>query len=323
MTVAHVQDFTGIDGTAASATSTATVTAGSLLTCLVQNSSSSVNVTVTDNKGNTWTQDAYVNGSGGSYAWCSVWSAPNCAAGSTTVTVSQNDSFPRQFSCSISEFSGVATSSYVDVVGTDFDDPVGANPYGVSGSGVTIASGSVGLLVFAFDRSPSGASATGYTSISNTNTWMLTGWQIFASGASGHRAQSSTGAAVFSGAALVAYKAAAGAAATATTLSGPSSGTTGVASTNFTVGANGTITGTVTVTPGDAANGGTFTPTSVAISSGTPTATFTYTPASTGVKTISISDNGGLTDATSISYTSNAGATAHTPAFYQTFIAGR
>ena len=113
-------------------------------------------------------------------------------------------------------------------------------------------------------------------------------------------------------------------AATATTLSGPSSGTTGVASTNFTVGANGTITGTVTVTPGDAANGGTFTPTSVAISSGTPTATFTYTPASTGVKTISISDDGGLTDATSISYTSNAGGgSVRTPAFYQTFIAGR
>lgn len=117
---------------------------------------------------------------------------------------------------------------------------------------------------------------------------------------------------------------ASGGAATATTLSGPSSGTTGVASTNFTVGANGTITGTVTVTPGDAANGGTFTPTTVAISSGTPTATFTYTPASTGVKTISISDDGGLTDATSISYTSNAGGgSVRTPAFYQTFIAGR
>lgn len=101
--------------------------------------------------------------------------------------------------------------------------------------------------------------------------------------------------------------------ATATTLSGPSSGTTGVASTNFTVGANGTITGTVTVTPSDAANGGTFTPTSVAISSGTPTATFTYTPASTGVKTISISDDGGLTDATPLSYTSNAAADTTAP----------
>jgi hypothetical protein len=94
---------------------------------------------------------------------------------------------------------------------------------------------------------------------------------------------------------------ASGSAATATTLSGPSSGTTGVASTNFTVGANGTITGTVTVTPADGGDGGTFTPTTVAISSGTPTGTFTYTPASTGVKTISISDDGGLTDAGSLS----------------------
>lgn len=102
-------------------------------------------------------------------------------------------------------------------------------------------------------------------------------------------------------------------AATATTLSGPSSGTTGVASTNFTVGANGTITGTVTVTPSDAGNGGTFTPTTVAISSGTPTATFTYTPASTGSKTISISDDGGLTDATSLTYTSNAPADTTAP----------
>ncbi|MDP2323529.1 MAG: hypothetical protein Q8N51_05810 [Gammaproteobacteria bacterium] len=107
---------------------------------------------------------------------------------------------------------------------------------------------------------------------------------------------------------------AAGGGATATTLSGPSSGTTGVASTNFTVGANGTITGTVTVTPSDAADGGTFTPTSVAISSGTPTATFTYTPASVGVKTISISDDGGLTDATPLSYTSNAAVSGYAPA---------
>lgn len=97
--------------------------------------------------------------------------------------------------------------------------------------------------------------------------------------------------------------------ATATTLSGPSSGTTGVASSNFTAGANGEITGTVTVTPSDAGNGGTFTPTTVAISSGTPTATFTYTPASTGSKTISISDNGGLTDATPLTYTATAAPT--------------
>ena len=108
--------------------------------------------------------------------------------------------------------------------------------------------------------------------------------------------------------------------ATATTLSGPTSGTVGVASTNFTVGANGAITGTVTVTPSDGGAGGTFTPTSVAISSGTPTATFTYTAASSGAKTISISDNGGLTDASSITFTA---ATAGTPVAFTGTVPGQ
>lgn len=111
----------------------------------------------------------------------------------------------------------------------------------------------------------------------------------------------------------IALAPAAGGGATATTLSGPSAGTVSVASTSFTVGANGTITGTVIVTPSDAANGGTFTPTTVSISSGTPTGTFTYTPASTGVKTISTTNNGALTNPTSISYTSNAAASTYNP----------
>ena len=102
------------------------------------------------------------------------------------------------------------------------------------------------------------------------------------------------------------------AAATAATMSGPTSGTTGVASTNFTAGANGGITGTVIITPSDAANGGTFTPTTVSISSASPTATFTYTPGSTGAKTISITNNSGLTNPASITYTSNA---ASSPAY--------
>ena len=102
--------------------------------------------------------------------------------------------------------------------------------------------------------------------------------------------------------------------ATATTIpTYPSSGTVGVASTNFTVGANGTITGTVIITPSDGGGGGTFTPTTVSISSGTPTGTFTYTPSSTGVKTISTTNNGGLANAASLSYTSNAAGGDTTP----------
>jgi alpha-beta hydrolase superfamily lysophospholipase len=97
--------------------------------------------------------------------------------------------------------------------------------------------------------------------------------------------------------------------ATGTTLSGPSSGTVGTASTNFTVGVSptgGDITGTVVVTPNDGGAGGTFSPTTVSLTNGSPTGTFTYTPSTTGARTISITDNGGLTDATGVTYTSNA-----------------
>jgi len=67
--------------------------------------------------------------------------------------------------------------------------------------------------------------------------------------------------------------------ATAITLTNasPNSGVVGVASNNFTVGANESLSSSVTVNPNDAGASGTFTPTSVTISSGTPTATFTYT----------------------------------------------
>lgn len=103
-----------------------------------------------------------------------------------------------------------------------------------------------------------------------------------------------------------------GGAATAITLSGPSSGINNVASTNFTVGANGTITGTVIFTPTSSAGTGSFTPTTVSISAGTPTATFTYTPTSVGARNINGTNNGGLTAPANVAYTSNAAATAIT-----------
>lgn len=75
--------------------------------------------------------------------------------------------------------------------------------------------------------------------------------------------------------------------ATAFLLAGPSGGDVGANSTIFTVGANGTISGTLVVTPTSSA-GGTFTPSTVSLTSGNPTATFTYNPASSGVKSINV-----------------------------------
>jgi hypothetical protein len=100
--------------------------------------------------------------------------------------------------------------------------------------------------------------------------------------------------------------------ATAITLEGPSGGLVAVASTPFVVGANGSITGTRTVTPSDGGDGGTFTPTSVEISTGAPTAEFTYTPDSPGVKSITLSNDGGLTNPAAHPYTATAAAVAPT-----------
>lgn len=95
-------------------------------------------------------------------------------------------------------------------------------------------------------------------------------------------------------------------AATTIRLTGPTAGDAGVASTNFTVDADGIITGTITVSLSDGGDGGTFTPSSVAISAGTPSATFTYTPGSAGSKTLTLTNNGGLANPGGWGYTAAA-----------------
>lgn len=94
---------------------------------------------------------------------------------------------------------------------------------------------------------------------------------------------------------------------TAVTLTGPTSGTVGQASANFTVGTDNPVqSGSVVVTPSDGGNGGTFTPTTVTLTSSATTATFTYTAATSGIKTISVTNNASLTNPSNISYTASA-----------------
>jgi hypothetical protein len=117
----------------------------------------------------------------------------------------------------------------------------------------------------------------------------------------------------------------AGSPASGVTLAGPTSGTVSTASTDFTVGVTpvgGTITGTVVVTPSDGGAGGTFSPTSVSLTSASPSGTFTYTPASTGAKTISVSNNGSLSNPTNITYTAAAAATVPAAPTIGTAVAG-
>lgn len=97
--------------------------------------------------------------------------------------------------------------------------------------------------------------------------------------------------------------------ATSYTLTGPTpaEGEVGDPSGNFTVTPNGAFTGTIT--PDDDADGGTFTPTSLTWSGTSEAQTFTYTPASSGTKSIGATDDGGLTDPSDVSYLAFVAAT--------------
>lgn len=96
--------------------------------------------------------------------------------------------------------------------------------------------------------------------------------------------------------------------ATTYTFTGPSGGGVGAPSTNFTVAfaASTAFATNVIVTPSDGGGGGAFTPTTVTLTADTAaaSATFTYTPATSGVKTLSVTNNGGLSNPSNLSYTS-------------------
>lgn len=95
--------------------------------------------------------------------------------------------------------------------------------------------------------------------------------------------------------------------ATTYTLTGPSTGTVGTATSNFTVQASGHLSSSVTVTPNDSSHLGTFSPTSVTLASGTNTsATFTYTPLYYGGPfNIATTNSSTLTDPSAIAFTSS------------------
>lgn len=96
---------------------------------------------------------------------------------------------------------------------------------------------------------------------------------------------------------------------TTLTLSGPSSGIVNGTSAVFTVGTSGPVSANIVVTPSSGSGGGTFTPATITLTTAAPTATFTYTPATTGVKTISVSNTQGLTNPANITYTAAASFT--------------
>jgi hypothetical protein len=90
---------------------------------------------------------------------------------------------------------------------------------------------------------------------------------------------------------------------------GPTWGLVGVPSGIFGVSlgiGTGTLPSPVTVTPNDGGRGGTFTPSSFTLDNNARGAVFTYTAATAGAITISLANNGSLTNPAGWTYTANA-----------------
>ncbi len=88
----------------------------------------------------------------------------------------------------------------------------------------------------------------------------------------------------------------------------PASGAPGVASANFVLAPypiGSAMAAPTVITPSDGGFGGTFTPATVTLSSAIP-GSFTYTPPHAGVRTISATNNGGLSDPLSVTYTATS-----------------
>ena len=223
-----------------------------------------------------------------------------------------------------------ASGWYFDYVGTTTAFPIGATAntpmYGANttiailvvklAGIVTIYEANVTAGTAPVVRKAAGATATGSLDATNASNVLINYTQSFAVTTALHavtvwsEALNSTKRTSY-GADPYAIQDVPVVAATGVTMSGPATGPTSSASTNFTVGVTpvgGTITGTVVVTPSDASGGGTFSPTTISLTAGSPTGTFTYTAASNGAKTISVTNNGSLTNPSNITYTASSTA---------------
>lgn len=100
------------------------------------------------------------------------------------------------------------------------------------------------------------------------------------------------------------------------TMTGPSSGEVATASSNFTVTlGTGTVSGTIHISFAASNSDGTFSPTVLNLTNTTRSGTFTYTPNLWGSRTISATNNGGLTNPSSLTYVSKiqTGSTGTAP----------
>ena len=182
------------------------VTAGSLLVAVVRVSTASV-PTVSDSLGNTWTLNkAQSSGNTGNQS-ALVFSAPNCAAGSTTITLTGTLG-SSSINCKVLEFSGAATASPVAVSGQNTDDTTVA-PTATPTPGLSIPTNALGVTAFTFDRAATTSSPTSWTGVASANANIYWGYRVYTGAVTAERGAPTGSSNAHYESVLVAYNAAA------------------------------------------------------------------------------------------------------------------
>ena len=274
------------------ATGATSHTAGNLLVCCVRHEGASTTISLADTAGNTWTPLTKVTHPGGDM-YLQLFYALNCAGNASNVVTATFGASRTFRGIQVQQFSGLSSYDEEDSGTTSAGTSVTAGTVNIDGAGVVVNGIAIygGLVTW--------SASTGYTLVQNASDTQRMGMSYELETGSSAESPGASGSSnddwiIVSAAFLESGDA------TATTLSGPTVGMAGLDSSNFTVGANGAITGTVTVTPSDSSGGGTFTPSTVDISNGSPTGTFTYKNNTPGSYTISTTNNGGLSNPSSI-----------------------
>ena len=204
------------------------VTAGSLLVAVVRVSTASV-PTVSDSLGNTWTLNKAQSSANTGNQSALVFSAPNCAAGSTTITLTGTLG-SSSINCKVLEFSGAVTASPVAVSGQNTDDTTVA-PTATPTPGLSVPTNALGITAFTFDRTATTSSPTSWTGVASANANIYWGYRVYTGAVTAERGAPTGSSNAHYESVLVAYSAAI----VAPVLSAPTQTATG--STTATVGA--------------------------------------------------------------------------------------
>jgi Bacterial Ig-like domain len=259
--------------------------------------------TLTDTNGNDWLLGAHL--ANGDVEAGFFWAQAN-ASGSTTLTLTSSSNVFMSFTAN--EFALPGGTSTVTLATTATTARGSSNTTTPSTSSMTFSGDSLIYGAFGEDDNsqPSHTAGTGFTQLASfigigsqiigyLDEFQVTSASPIAATATwGAAAQSAAAAGVFQVVELLRYN-----------LTGPSSGTANVPSTNFTLTPAASTTDTVT--PSDGGKGGTFTPARLTFNASGAAQTFTYTPTTTGEISLTLtSADGGVITGSPLSYTSAA-----------------